>query len=203
MSGRCTWMNWRSGKTRTTSRFYRTSGYTGRLKAAARLAMMRCLRTGRPTLRTADLELGLNILLQRIEFLCGLAYGTISDPQMIEKTATEIAASKQRSQATVVDGQKALARTLDDLLYAMDAWATLNTLAPLGPYEVAYDFDDSLIVDSEGQFSQDSRAVGMGAMPKWMFLVRNYGLTETDARKWIAEQQAEQPADFFGAGQGA
>jgi hypothetical protein len=32
-----------------------------------------------------------------------------------------------------------------------------------------------------------------------MFLVRNYGLTEEVAKQWIADQQAEQPKDFFGA----
>jgi A118 family predicted phage portal protein len=152
-----------------------------------------------PTFREQNLLNGLDAILKRIEYTCGLAYGTLSDPNSIEKTATEIAASKQRSQATVVDTQKALENALNQLLYAMDTWATLNTLAPKGAYEAAYDFDDSLIVDSEAQFLQDQRTVGMGAMPKWMFLVRNYGLTEEVAKQWIADQQAEQPKDFFGA----
>ncbi len=153
-----------------------------------------------PTLREQNLLAGLDAMLKRIEYTCGLAYGTISDPQTVEKTATEIAAARQRSQATVVDTQKALENALNDLLYAMDQYATLYSLAPMGSYEVAYDFDDSLIVDSEAQFSQDARVVGMGIMPKWMFLVRNYGLTEEVAKQWIADQQAEQPADFFTQG---
>lgn len=151
-----------------------------------------------PTLREQNILAGLDAILKRIEYQCGLAYGTLSDPASVEKTATEIAASRQRSQATVVDGQKALRGALDQLLYAMDVWATINRIAPPGTYQATYDFDDSLVTDSDAQFSQDMRAVSMGAMPKWRFLVRNYGLGESEAKAWIADQQAEQPADFFG-----
>jgi A118 family predicted phage portal protein len=151
-----------------------------------------------PTLREANILNGLNSIKQEIEFLCGLAYGTLSDPQSVEKTATEIAASKQRSQSTIVDTQKALQAALDHMIWIIDVWATLNMLAPAGPYQVAYEFDDSLVVDRESQFSQDMRTVGLGAMPKWIFLVRNYGLTEQEARQWISEQQAETPQDMFG-----
>ena len=42
-----------------------------------------------------------NKILQRIEFNCGLAYGTLSDPQTVEKTAEEIRTSKQRSYTQV------------------------------------------------------------------------------------------------------
>jgi A118 family predicted phage portal protein len=176
-------------------RLYRTLSNT-----AASLGDEALFKDWTPSIRITELEQGLNVLLQRVEFLSGLAYGTLSDPQLVAKTATEIAASKQRSQATIVDTQKALEDALDHLLYAIDVWATLNNLAPAGTYEAAYDFDDSLIVDSEGQFAQDMRAVGMGAMPKWIFLMRNYGLTESDAKAWIAAMQAESPQDFFQGG---
>jgi len=153
-----------------------------------------------PTIRQVELWNGLQTIIQTIEFRCGLAYGTISDPQSVEKTATEIAASRQRSQATVTDNQKAVQSALNQLLYAMDVWTTLNNLAQNGGYEVAYDFDDSLVTDADAQFAQDARAIGLGVMPKWRFLVRNYGLTEIEAKAWIADQQAEQPADLFGGG---
>jgi A118 family predicted phage portal protein len=155
-----------------------------------------------PTLREENILKGLDAILKRVEFACGLAYGTLSDPNTIEKTATEIAASKQRTQSTIVDTQKALQEALDHLLYAIDIWATLGNLAPRGTYAVAYDFDDSLLVDSEMQFAQDTRTVGLGAMPLYMFLMRNYGLTEQLAKQWITEKQAETPADMF-ADQGA
>ena len=48
------------------------------------------LETFSPALRDSSLFNGLNNILKRIEFNCGLAYGTISDPQLVEKTAEEI-----------------------------------------------------------------------------------------------------------------
>ena len=85
-----------------------------------------------PALRDNSLINGLNQLLQRIEDTCGLARGTFSEVQSEAKTATEIKVLKQRSYATVADNQKALQAALEQLVYAMDVWATLGRLAPAG-----------------------------------------------------------------------
>jgi A118 family predicted phage portal protein len=146
-----------------------------------------------PEFRDASITSGLDTILKRIEFNCGLAYGTLSDPQSIEKTATEIASAKQRSQATIVSTQKALQTALESLLYAMDIWATLGNLAPRGTFETAFDFDDSLVVDKDVQFQQDMRLVTQGLMSKVEFRVRNFGEDEATATKKIAAVKAEQP----------
>jgi A118 family predicted phage portal protein len=91
-----------------------------------------------------------------------------------------------------------LQAALDDLLYAMDVWATLNNLAPRGTFAATYDFDDSVITDKEIQMAQDRQAVTMGVMPKWMYLTRNYGLDEVTAKAWISDVTTEQPMDLFG-----
>lgn len=153
-----------------------------------------------PEFRDASIKSGLDAILKRIEYNCGLAYGTLSDPQSVDKTATEIKTSKQRSYATVTDTQKALEDALDDLLYAMDTWATLGRLAPMGSYEVVYEFDDSVIVDKDLQFQQDLRLVGQGIMSKVEFRMRNFGESEEIAKAKIAEVTAEQPVEpMFGA----
>lgn len=143
-----------------------------------------------PTLREVNILNGLDAILKKIEFNCGLAQGTISDPSTVALTATEIKMGKQRTYATITDTQRSLEDALEQLLYAMDVWATLGNLAPAGTYETAYDFDDSIVVDTETQFAQDQMAVTLG-MPRYVFLMRNYGLTEEDARKWVAESQAQ------------
>lgn len=153
-----------------------------------------------PTLREENILRGLDAILKRIEFSCGLAYGTLSDPQTVDKTATEIKTSKQRSYATVTDTQKALQAALEQLLYAMDVWTTAYNLAPAGAYQVAFQFDDSVVTDTDARFQQDLRLVQMGLMSKVEFRVRNFGENEDVARAKIAEVQAEQPAadDLFG-----
>ncbi len=70
--------------------------------------------------------------MKLIEFACCLAYGTLSDPQNVDKTATEIKTSKQRSYTFVSDTQLALQTALEDLVYAMNFWASLYGLVPPG-----------------------------------------------------------------------
>ena len=61
-----------------------------------------------PTLRDESLINGLNQILRKIEFVCGLAFGTISETEYSAKTATGIKMSQQRSYSTVIDIQKEL-----------------------------------------------------------------------------------------------
>jgi len=150
-----------------------------------------------PTLREENILRGLDAILKRIEYTCGLAYGTLSDPQTIDKTATEIKTSKQRTYATITDTQKAVQDALEQLLYAMDVWATLANLAPRGAYAIAFDFDDSVIVDKDLQFQQDIRLVQAGLMSKVEFRVRNMGEDEEVARARIAEAAADQPVPLY------
>jgi A118 family predicted phage portal protein len=140
-----------------------------------------------PNLREQNIINGLNRILKQIEFTCGLAYGTLSDPNQVEKTATEIASARQRTYATVVDTQKAVQNALDDLLYAMDTWTTLAKLAPKGKYEVTYQFDDSIVVDKDASFQQDLRLVAQGIMSPVEFRMRNLGEDEETAKQKIAE----------------
>lgn len=154
-----------------------------------------------PTLREANILAGLDAILKKIEFNCGLAYGTLSDPQTVDKTATEIKISRQRSYATITDTQKALQSVFDNLLYAMDVWATIGGLAPRGPYQAAYQWDDSVVVDTELQFSQDLQLVGHGIMSKIEWRMRNFHEPEEVARAKVAEAQSEmQPQDDLFAG---
>jgi A118 family predicted phage portal protein len=154
-----------------------------------------------PTFRQADLLMGLDSILKRIEFSCGLAYGTLSDPTLIEKTATEILSAKQRTYAMVIDTQKALQDALEDLVYAIDIWATLNNLAPKGTYETTYSFDDSVVVDKEAQFRSDLTLVNVGIMSKVEFRMRNFKESEEVAKLAINGAVAEQPVMEFPGGE--
>lgn len=154
-----------------------------------------------PNLRDAAIKNGLNTILQKIEYQCGLAYGTISDPQTIEKTAEEIRSSKQRSYAAVRDIQKALENALDDLIYAMDKLATLYQLAPQGSYKAAYDWDDSIINDPTQRKQMFWQYVTAGKFPFWRYLVEFEHYTEDDAKAIEAETQGGL-TDPFGFGKG-
>lgn len=143
-----------------------------------------------PAIRDEPLFNGFNNMLKRIEFQCGLAYGTLSDPQNVDKTAEEIRASKQRSFAQVRDIQKALQTALDDLVYAMDVWATLGGLAPAGAYQTAYSWDDSLVNDPGERKQMFWAYVTAGKFPMWRYLAEFEGYGEDAARAIAAEAEA-------------
>lgn len=153
-----------------------------------------------PEIRDEAFWRGLNKILQRIEFNVGLAYGTLSDPALIEKTATEIKSSKQRSYATVSKMQENLQVALENLIYAMDVLTTLYNLAPQGSYEVSYNWDDSLIVDTEREQTLQMQEVNAGLRSRIKYIMFRYGLTEEQARKELEliNQEKQSNAQLFG-----
>jgi A118 family predicted phage portal protein len=141
-----------------------------------------------PEIRDQSLYNGFNNQLKRIEFNCNLAYGTLSDPQNVEKTAEEIKTSKQRSYTFVSDTQMALQSALEDMIKAMDFWTTIYNLAPQGNIEKTFDWDDSIIVDSDLERKQDMQDVSMGVMSKLEYRMKWYGETEEQAKKMLPEE---------------
>ncbi len=136
-----------------------------------------------PALRETALADGMDKIFRRIEFGCGLAYGTLSDLTDTDKTAEEIRASKQRSYASVCDNQKSLKNALCDLVYAMDVWCTLYNLAPLGEYSMTFEFDDSIAADRKTEFEEKRILVENGIMSPWEFRMWYFGEDEETAKK--------------------
>ena len=148
-----------------------------------------------PALRDEAYLRGLDGILKRIEFQCGLAYGTLSDPQNVDKTATEIMASKQRSYSTVKSIQHALQVALDDLLYAMNAYADLYQLAPAGSYTAVYNWDDSIVNDPSERKQLFWQYVQAGKFPMQRYLTEFEGYSQEEAAQIAAETSAENTAD--------
>lgn len=141
-----------------------------------------------PAIRDANLINGFNAILRRIEFNTGLAYGTLSDPNTVDKTAEEIKASKQRSYSTVSDIQKSLQTALEQLVYAMDVIAQLSSLPGGKKYEVSFDWDDSIVVDKESERKQDLQDISIGVMSLEEYRAKWYGETVEQARANLPEQ---------------
>ncbi|MGL5087434.1 MAG: phage portal protein, partial [Clostridium sp.] len=143
-----------------------------------------------PDIRDESLFNGLNNLLRNIEFNVGLAYGTISDPNNVEKTAEEIKSSKQRSYQTVKDIQNKLEDSLDNLLYSMGIWGQIYKLCN-GKYEVSYNWDDSIIVDKDKELESMRLDVASGVLRPEIYLSKKYGVSEEEALKMIPDSLEE------------
>lgn len=141
-----------------------------------------------PAFRDDPLYNGFQRILQRIEFNVGLSYGTLSDPQSVEKTATEVLASKHRQYVTEGAIQKAFEAALNSLIYAMDAWCDLAKLAPAGEYEVSYSWGDGVLDDPETRrqdMALDMQRVAAGLMRDIDFVMKWDKVDEETARKLL------------------
>lgn len=153
-----------------------------------------------PQIREEPLYRGFQDILRRIEFQCCLAYGTLSDPQTVEKTAEEIKSGKQRSYSTVSSMQQALETALDDLTYAMDVWATVAKLAPVGKYETSYTWDDSIVTDTEKEFAQRMQFAQNDMLRPELVLAWYFGCSEEEAAKMVPQRSDGVEAFFGGDG---
>lgn len=128
----------------------------------------------------------LNTILRRAEYLCGLAYGTFSDINSVDKTATEIKASKQRSYATVSAIQSELEKALKTLAEVLTELCALYSI-PCGRIEPSFEFDDSLIVDAESEQRILLQEVSAGLVSPVFYLMRRYGVTEEKALEMLPD----------------
>lgn len=141
------------------------------------------IQTFSPAIRDQSLFNGLNHILQRIEFNCGLAYGTLSEPSEIEKTATEILISKQRSYVQVCKIQKSLESAMEQLVYAMDVYADLYELAPAGTYSLSCTWGDSVLEDIDKEFQRRLQLVTAGKLKPEKLLAWYFNIDEETAVK--------------------
>lgn len=145
-----------------------------------------------PQIRDDAIYRGFQNTLRRVEFNIGLSYGDISDPQTIEKTATEIRSSKQRKYVLISSIQTALAHTFNSLIYAMDVYASLYGLAPAGDYETTYDWGDSILDDQETkdkEFARDLQLVGADIMNAWELRAKYFNEDEDTAKAALPKMQ--------------
>ena len=122
------------------------------------------IETYSPQIRSTELFDGWNNQLRMIEYACCLAYGTLSNPQNVDKTAEEIKASKQRSYSFVADVQKALENALKDYIDACWFWSQIFGLVPNGKYTVDFDWNDSIVSSPDEKRKQDMQDLNLGIM---------------------------------------
>lgn len=140
-----------------------------------------------PAIRDSSLFNGLNQLLRRIEFNCCLAYGTLSDPANVDKTAEEIRSSKQRSYTAVAELQTALDGAMQHLIWIMDYYASLYQLAPAGSYELATTWGDGVQEDIQSEFLRRKMLVDQGYLKPEKLLAWYFHVSEDEARTMAPE----------------
>lgn len=144
-----------------------------------------------PTLRSGQYIEGLNTILMRIEDVCGISRGTLSDVLSEARTATELKILKQRSYSVNEEIQHALENTLRDVIYIMDTYCTLYNLTPDGEYDVSFEWDDSIIVDVESELSKRLMLMQYGLSSKIETRMWYFGETERQAKEALERIEEE------------
>lgn len=147
-----------------------------------------------PNIRDISILNGLNQLLIRVEDLSGLSRGTLSDANIEARTATEIKIVKQRSYATIADNQAALESCLKNVIRAMDKYASLYHLAPEGEYDVSFEWDDSILTDTDTEMQERLMMLNAGIISKAEFREWYFGETKAQAKSAIDSVTEEQSA---------
>lgn len=144
-----------------------------------------------PNIRDESLINGLNEILKKIEDICGLSRGSISEVNYSTKTAAEIIASKQTFYSTVTNIQKNLQTCLKDTVKAMAYWSDVKS------YEVSFEWDDSILTDSDTERKIRLEEVAAGLMKPETYLAWRYGISEEEAIKRLPDVKInEVPNDY-------
>ena len=144
-----------------------------------------------PPLRDNSYTDGLNTILMRIEDVCGISRGTLSDATQEAKTATELKILRQRSYQTNAEIQQAIELALKDVIYIMDIYCTLYNITPPGDYEVNFEWDDSILVDIETELEKRLILMDDGLISKLENRMWYFGETEKQAREALAKIEEE------------
>jgi A118 family predicted phage portal protein len=158
-----------------------------------------------PALRDSSYTAGLNTILMRIEDVCAVSRGTISDPAVEAKTATELKILKQRTYSDNLDNQLALQDTLDEVIYIMDVYCDLYNIVgdmkykpdgtldntSKGQYNVSYEWDDSILVDVDTELGKRMTLQQNGLASKLENRMWYFGETEEQAKQALVRIEEE------------
>lgn len=149
-----------------------------------------------PILNTDTRISGINALLSQLGYKIGFSNGyfVFNESSGIQ-TATGVEAEQQRTVQFIKDVRDKLESCLDEVIYALNVYADLYGLAPVGVYEVNYDFGDILYV-RENDRARWWQYVTTGKVPAWLYFVKFEGMTEEEAKAMIKEAQPDEPTLF-------
>lgn len=154
-----------------------------------------------PTMLTDQRIKDINFNLSMAGVKCGFSEGVfVMDGQTGMITATQVEADDRDTIQTIKTDRDALRDALEQAIYGANAMVTLYGLAPLGEYEVNFNFGDITYSYEEDKAAWRTYAM-QGWVPKWLYFVKFEGMSEEEAKAMTAEAEAAQieKAALFGA----
>lgn len=159
-------------------------------------------------IRADQFKASIDYFLREFESQIGISTGTFSFDGEGVKTATEVVSENSTTYQTRSSYTTQVELFLNQLVTAIlevastpqffsDNQARVTGFDANANLDLSVHFDDGVFIDKDKQRADEMALVTAGIMPKKEYLIRNFGLSETDADKWLQEVQDEQP-DFTG-----
>lgn len=149
-----------------------------------------------PQLNTDTRLSGLNALLSQIGYKIGYSNGYfVFNESTGIQTATGVEAEQQRTIQFIKDVRDKVEGCLDRVIYALNVFADLYDLAPVGVYETIYDFGNITYNQEEDKATWWKYVISNKA-PAWMYFVKFEGMSEEDAKAMVAEATPKEPSLF-------
>ena len=151
-----------------------------------------------PQLNTDTRLNGLNAYLSQVGYKVGYSNGyfVFNEAGGIQ-TATEVESNDRRTIQLIKDVRDKVEGCITNVIYAMNVFADLYDLAPVGVYEVVFDFGD-ITYNVEEDRQRWWGYVVSGKVPAWKYFVKFEGMSEEEAKEMIAEATPKQPTLFGG-----
>ena len=151
-----------------------------------------------PTLNTEVRLNGLNAILSQIGYKVGFSNGyfVFNESGGIQ-TATEVEANDRRTIQFIKDVRDKIECCIDDVVNALNVFADLYNLSPVGKYEAVYDFGD-ITYNVEEDRQRWWGYVVSGKVPAWKYFEKFEGMSEEEAKAMVEEAQPKEPTLFGG-----
>lgn len=150
-----------------------------------------------PTIRVEAMETRLQSLYRRMERACGLSQGILTERSTVNyANRDEVRASMYDTFCTIQETREALETVIGDIAYAVDVLAERFGLTPAGnrgAYELAYDWDTSMIEASAETYQQLSELQSRGMVSEAELRQWVKGGTLEEAQKAVDEIKASTP----------
>ena len=151
-----------------------------------------------PNINTEMRITGINALLSQIGYKVGFSNGYfVFNETTGMVTATQVESDDRRTIQYIKDVRDKVEKCLNGLIYAMNVFADLYKLSPVGKYEVVYDFGD-ITYNREEDRLRWWGYVQAGKVPAYKYFMKFEGMSEEEAKSMVEEAQPKQPTLFGG-----
>ena len=149
-----------------------------------------------PAIRETEFQAANNFNLSMLELCCGFSRGVFTSPETAFATATEMKNSLKKTFSFVKRFRKRIQSGDKMLFHAINIIMNINSVTPIGNYELRHDWSYDYVEQTTERFNQLLQGHSAGVVKDETLAAWLNGITEEEAKKYIAELKAAASDDI-------